>query len=99
MEGADFSGFNMDFTNMNFAAGDFQKPLEGNTDNAFFFGDEGIDTTTTNSFSNQSFDSMDAGLFSVPATEPGFAMQQNLVSPSVIRPLGGALVMTFAPLT
>ena len=74
----------MDFSNLDFGADyaqnqSFQKPAaEGNTDAAFFFGDEGIDTNTTASF-DQSFEAMNS-LYTMPA-ETGFTMQQNLVSP------------------
>jgi hypothetical protein len=88
MEGANFGfGGTMDF-DINFGADfaqeaqSFQKPAAGNT-NAYFFGDEGIDTTTSTSF-EQSFNSMDAGLYSMP--ESGFTMQQqNLVSPFLLN--------------
>jgi len=75
MESTNFD-FNsvMDFSNMGGFVDDstYMKPVEGNTSTSFYFGgDEGIDTTTSNSF--------DLG-YSVPHTQPGYTIQQNLVS-------------------
>lgn len=78
-QGASFE-YNMDFQSpINFGT-DFTKPGEGNTDPAFFFGDEGIDTTGS-SFNQSSFDStnMNTSFYSIPSTETGYRMQQNLV--------------------
>lgn len=50
------------------------KPAEDNTSTGFFFGDEGIDTTT--GFSQQ-FDTMNPALLSTPQTS--FDMQHTLV--------------------
>jgi hypothetical protein len=61
---------NMDFSTV------FPKPNEGETSNGFFFGDEGIDTTTT---------FVDPLAMFSQQTSPCYDIQQGLVSASFLE--------------
>lgn len=76
-QGAGFAfDTNMDFNSFTMPQQQqsFMKPAEDNTSASFFFGDEGIDTTT--GFSQ--LDTMNPALLSTPQ-QTSFDMQQTLV--------------------
>ncbi|KAF1966647.1 hypothetical protein BU23DRAFT_560059 [Bimuria novae-zelandiae CBS 107.79] len=66
--GIDFTGFRMQPASYN----DLKGSREGNTSSAFFFGDEGIDTTTT---FDHSFDSMFAPVDTCNLNSTAFGME------------------------
>lgn len=72
-------GFGLDLSGMEFGSAGSVKPSADNTQTPFLFGDdEGIDTTF-GTF-GQSFDSLNAQMYSLPAADASFAMPQNFVS-------------------
>ncbi|KAF2112127.1 hypothetical protein BDV96DRAFT_581187 [Lophiotrema nucula] len=99
MDASHFQFNNIDFSNMNYLPVDqqsFAKP-EGDT-SAFFFGDEGIDTTTAGATqyglgsAQQSFESNTTDLFPVP--QSGFDMQHTM---SMDNTLGSASWSQMSP--
>ena len=73
----------MDFGHTHYGPAEYTALSEDNTQNAFFFGDEGIDTATSNSF-GPSFDSR--MYHPLTGVGSGVSMPKDLVRPILFGP-------------